>query len=100
MRLIYASVDNNAYSFAFSIIKQYGICNANSGKISELARHILGFAGIEDDDELTQLCEYAFENKKYNADILENLEKDLMELMSRCLIYGMHAKIMMYLQVI
>lgn len=75
VRLIYASVDNNAYSFAFSIIKQYGICNANSGKISELARHILGFAGIEDDDELTQLCEYAFENKKYNADILENLEK-------------------------
>lgn len=45
VRLIYASVDNNAYSFAFSIIKQYGICNANSGKISELARHILGFAG-------------------------------------------------------
>ena len=31
---------------------------------------------------------------------LKILKKDLMELMSRCLIYGMHAKIMMYLQVI
>lgn len=100
MRLIYASVDNNAYSFAFSIIKQYGICNANSGKISELARHMLGFAGTEDDDELTQLCEYAFENKNIMLIFLKILKKDLMELMSRCLIYGMHAKIMMYLQVI
>ena len=70
-------------------------------KISELVMSYTGICRIEDDDELTQLCEYALENKKIMLISLEkSWKKDLMELMSRCLIYGMHAKIMMYLQVI